>query len=152
MAADTDTAARPCWEDSWRILFSSPETSSILEVGFRTKSASIDSRAKQELRRIAKVGDGASEEDLRDELSKVTVEQLRGLVAQESQDLGREFRAWEKKRRVGWRKFTTGTLELVDSFDAFLVGFSGVLEVIQLADSQYAGAAVFVLTMFYAVG
>jgi hypothetical protein len=110
--------------------------------------------ARLELASIGKQEGGKKrviETDLRGYLGSLTIEDLKVHVAQQAGLLETAEGHWDQKRNRGLRKTRTNVQRFISSFDRFLQGFSGVVEMARMADDCYGGAATTVLSVFYAV-
>ena len=110
--------------------------------------------AKMELAGIGKMGEGkqrATETELREYLGSLTIEDLQVHVAHQARLLETAEGQWDQKRNKGYRKTRTNVQRFISSFDRFLQGFAGVVEMAKMADNAYGGAATTVLSVFYTV-
>lgn len=94
---------------------------------------------------------GAPVLELRERLEGVSIKQLQHHVSQGLSRLGDQVENWESNRRLGSRRFAAGLQDFVESMDSFLSAFSGVVEVIILADAAQGAVAGAALAVFFAV-
>ncbi|KAK3321391.1 hypothetical protein B0T19DRAFT_478497 [Cercophora scortea] len=155
-----DDGTKTKWQQSWKDWFQTPkaeDAKTILEKGRKqcADQSAVTGPVATELRRVtANHGSKASESpatetDPPTDLEPLTLEQLRGYVSLDVSTLSNEAISWQEKRRTGWRKVTTGISQFVQDFDTFLSRFSGIVEIVNMADSQYGGAATLVLSVFF---
>lgn len=117
-------------------------------IGGRTESELLGTLARRRKRR-----DGGDVEDLYAALEAASLEDLRAYVAEHATAaVGSAAAQWDRKRNAGWRRARTGFQRFAMTFDRFLAGFQGVVEIVKMADSQYGGAATQVLSILFAVG
>lgn len=158
---ETGDSTKAKWERSWKEWFSTSkakDAKNILETGRKQcEDQSVVPRpVAAELRRVAKQGGKTTTAPVTDtgtpaDLESLTLAQLRGYVSFDLSTLNNEELSWQEKRKTGWRKVTAGVTQFVQDFDTFLSRFSGVVEIVNMADSQYGGAATLVLSVFFAV-
>ncbi|KAI1204852.1 uncharacterized protein F4807DRAFT_445262 [Annulohypoxylon truncatum] len=110
----------------------------------------VDKDVTRELIRITKCNIAANEKELRQGLEQLSLTELQAYVAQEKANLEQEEAAWKEKRRKGLKRITTEFQSFAETFERFLKGYSGVVEVAQLADNVYGGAATAALTILFA--
>ncbi|RYP45784.1 hypothetical protein DL768_007903 [Monosporascus sp. mg162] len=109
----------------------------------------LDKDVTRELIRIAKCDAATSEKELREKLKTLSLADLQAYVAQERDMLEKEEATWRDKRRKGLKRLTTTLQSFMETFDRFLKGYSGVVEVAHLAGSLYGGAATASLTILF---
>ena len=142
--------------DDWRAWFASPAADAAKQtlastkehgpprIGAKTEAELVGGLAKRR-----KQLDGA---DLYAALESVTLDDLRGYVAEHATTaVTAAADEWDRKRTAGWRRTRTGFQRFAMTFDRFLAGFQGVVEIVKLADNQYGGAATQVLSILFAV-
>ncbi|KAI1440935.1 hypothetical protein F5Y02DRAFT_431620 [Annulohypoxylon stygium] len=110
----------------------------------------VDKDVTRELVRITKCNNAANEKELRQGLKELTLTELQAYVAQEKGNLEQGEAAWKDKRRKGMKRITTEFQSFAETFERFLKAYSGVVEVAQLADNVYGGAATAALTILFA--
>ncbi|KAF7532265.1 hypothetical protein G7054_g8121 [Neopestalotiopsis clavispora] len=140
-------------KESWKRFFLKPESQNARDILHKARSADvvIPEVAVEELSRMVDSGPDSDQESLKKSLSEIEVDKIRSYAALYFKELQSEATAWQGKRRLGWRKFAATIEEFAEAADSFLAGFSGVVEVIKLADSQYGNAASSVLALLFAL-
>ncbi|RYP28501.1 hypothetical protein DL767_007180 [Monosporascus sp. MG133] len=109
----------------------------------------LDKEVALKLAQIAKCDAATSERELREKLKTLSLAELQAYVAQEKDILEKEEATWRGKRRKGLKRLTTTLQSFTETFDRFLKGYSGVVEVARLADSLYGGAATASLAILF---
>ncbi|KAK4234606.1 hypothetical protein C8A03DRAFT_47110 [Achaetomium macrosporum] len=91
-----------------------------------------------------------SERELEQELRWMTLEQLRNYVLGERKTLETKDSDLRGRRRGGWRRATRPLQEFSLTFDRFLGAYSGVVDLVARADSQYGNVASATLSLLFA--
>lgn len=138
----------------WKAWFGSAEAKEakeILQEASRFQTPDLESNTVSELRVITSVRPTVATTDVYASLQALTLKDLEGYVEAETRRLEVAASEWERKRNTGWRKVRTNFQRFSMVFGRFIEGFSGVLEIVKIADNQYGGAATKILSILYAV-
>lgn len=151
----------------WQTWFASPDAAAANQTLASTKAiaakgaatAKLGAKTESELlgglarRRRRLLLNSKGVEDLYAALEGATLDDLREYVAEHATvNVVEASEQWNRKRNVGWRRARTGFQRFAMSFDRFLSGFQGVVEIVKMADGQYGGMATQVLSILFAVG
>lgn len=89
--------------------------------------------------------------DILDRLNSVPLEQLSSYVKYEVAKMEGADARLAQKRSKGIHKAAAQAQDFTITFDQFLKAYSGIVDVLKQADSQYGNVASATLSLFYAV-
>jgi hypothetical protein len=144
----------------WKQWFASDAAAgarSTLKAGAEIGAPALNKQTSDEVKKILQVSDktsltqGTGNDDAWQHLLSLNLSDLRKCVATELEELRRNQSDLDRRRQHGWRKITTGFQDFVITFDKFLEGYSGVVEIVKEADARYGGAATAMLAVLFAV-
>ena len=92
-----------------------------------------------------------TQEEIVGRLNVMSMQELSNAVAACPGALAGAQHRLEQKRQRGLRKVGTDLQEFAQTFDQFLKAYSGIVSVVQTADSQYGGLAFGTLSLLFAV-
>ncbi len=91
------------------------------------------------------------ESDLLKSLNAMPIYVLSAYVHKHAEDLGAAHTSLDQKRSNGIHKAWSKTERFIVQFDRFLNNYSGILDIVTLADAQYGGVAGATLTLLFSV-
>lgn len=127
---------------------------------FKEKLARASAKVKGELGRLIeaknqKKDEGAltrhNGEDLSDLLSAMSLEDLSAYVSRQVAGVNSAQAGLTERRSKGIHKSSTKATKFVSEFDRFLTAYSGIVNIVTLADSQYGGVACATLALLFSV-
>ncbi|KAJ2898398.1 hypothetical protein MKZ38_003950 [Zalerion maritima] len=147
----------------WAHWFTSPdslETRTTLAQGVsQAKLPKIDKISTQYLANVLRIGtrgrlnpaETSDAEDIEQFLQGMTLEELRTFINQQKSTVQGHQDNVIQGRKQGWKKGAATLQNFSTSFERFLTPYSGIVNIVQMADNQYGGAATACLTLLYTV-
>jgi hypothetical protein len=84
-------------------------------------------------------------------LDSMSLDDLSAYVASELSSLDTAHKGLEKRRFRGLHKVTARTQKFMTEFDRFVNAYSGIVNIVAMADAQYGGVACATLAVLFSV-
>jgi hypothetical protein len=119
-----------------------------MKSGTRQELERLVVRSRRQTKASRSKPDGAS---LADVLDAMSLDDLSAYVVSELTLLSTAHEGLEKERSRGFHKVTAKTQKFMTEFDRFVSAYSGIVNIVALADAQHGGVACATLAVLFSV-